>query len=79
MIEASSLKSCLEGWRELVLHSDKVLGWEKDWYPAVTAGLLTFKFIFVWYWDPTLLTLLAMTGLFLTLADYIGPKIMAQV
>ena len=79
MIEVRSVKNCLENWRELVVHADAVLGWEKDFYPAITAGLLTFKFIFIWYWDPTLLTLLAMTGLLFTLADYIGPKIMDKV
>lgn len=79
MIETSTVKSCLESWREVVLHVDSLLGWDKDWYPAVTAGLLTFKFLFVWYWDPTLLTFLAMTGIMLTLVDYLGPKIMNQV
>ena len=78
-MDTSSLKTCLSGWRELVILADSVLGWDKDWYPAIPVGLLTFNFLFVWYWDPTLLTLLAVTGLFLTLADYVGPKIMAQV
>lgn len=79
MLEKARVKSCLEGWREPVLHVASLLFWEKEWYPGVIAGLLTAKFLFVWYWDPTLLSLFAMTGLFITLADFIGPKIIAQV
>ncbi len=79
MLETSRVKGCLEGWREPVLHASSVLFWDKDWYPGVIAGALTAKFLFVWWWDPTLLSLLATTGFFLTLADYLGPKILAQV
>jgi hypothetical protein len=78
MTRAPRIKSCLEAWREVALPVDAVLGWEKDWYPAITAGTLTGLFMFVWYWDPTLISFLAFTGLFLTLADYIVPRIVAQ-
>lgn len=79
MLSTGNVKSCLESWREVVLHVDSVLGWDKDFYPAITAGVLTFKFLFIWYWDPTLLSFIAMSGLMLTLADYIGPKVLGQV
>jgi hypothetical protein len=79
MVQTSTIKSCLEGWRDPVIHLDALLGWEKDFYPAITAGILTFKFLFIWYWDPTLLTLIAVTGLAITFADYIGPKVLGQV
>jgi len=75
----SKVKSGLESWREVVIRADSVLGWECDWYPAVTGGLLTAVFLFVWYWDPTLLTFVAFLGLMATLADYIGPKVINQV
>ena len=79
MVQVSTVKSCLEGWREPVIHLDALLGWEKDFYPAITAGVLTLKFIFYWYWDPTLITFIAFLGLCLTLCDFIGPKILGQV
>jgi len=41
--------------------------------------VVSFFYLFVWYWDPTLITFLAFSGLFLSLADYIGPKIIHQV
>jgi len=75
----SKVKTNLESWREVVIRADSVLGWECDWYPAVTAGLLSASFLFIWYWDPTLLTFIAFLGLMLTLVDYAGPKIINQV
>ena len=74
-----SVKNGLEGWREVVIRADSVLAWEQDWYPAVTGGALTSAFLFVWYWDPTLLTFFAFMGLLVTLADYAGPRIINQV
>jgi len=75
----NKVKNGLETWRELVIRADSFLGWECDWYPAVTGGVLTSIFLFVWYWDPTLLTFLAALGLFTTIADFAGPKIINQV
>merc|ERR1712013_337359 len=39
----------------------------------------TAVFLTVWYTDPSLLTLLATVGLILTLADFIGPKILDKI
>ena len=75
----NDMKSSLEGWREIVVKAGDVLHWEADWYPAVTGGVLTAAFMFIWYWDPTLLTFFAFMGLIVTLADYAGPKIINQV
>jgi hypothetical protein len=74
-----SVKNNLEEWREVVIKADAVLGWEVDWYPAVTGGVLTAAFLFIWYWDPTLLTFFAFMGLVVTLTDYAGPKIVNQI
>jgi len=74
-----TVKSCVEGWREAVLIGDSVMGWEQEWHPAATAGSLTVVFLTVWYMDPSLVTLLAIIGLILTLADYLGPKILNKL
>jgi len=73
------VKSALENWREVVIRADSVLGWEQDWYPAAIGGALTAAFLFIWYWDPTLLTFIAFMGLMATLFDYLGPKILDKV
>lgn len=62
-----------------MLIADSVLGWEQEWHPAATAGTLTVGFLTVWYLDPSLMTLLASLGLLLTLADYLGPKILDKL
>ena len=77
--QVGNIKSNLEEWREVVIKADAVLGWEEDWYPAITGGVLTAAFLFIWYWDPTLLTFFAFMGLIVTLTDYLGPKIISQV
>ena len=76
---ASKVKHALSDWREAVLQVNSLLTWDQDWYPAVTAGIVSTFYLFVWYWDPTLITFLAFTGLFMTVADYLGPKIISQV
>jgi asparagine N-glycosylation enzyme membrane subunit Stt3 len=76
---SSAVRSRLEGWREPALRAASLLAWDKDWYAGAVAGVVTLAFLLVWWWDPTLLTFLAVSGLFLTLTDYLGPKIMAQV
>ena len=71
--------SALSDWREVVLHANSVLTWDQEWYSGVVFGIVTAFYLAVWYWDPTLVTFVAFSGLFLTLADYVGPKIINQV
>jgi len=78
-VEATGLKKDVEKWREVLVITDSVLGWEKEWYPAVTAGLLTTVFLVLWYQDPSFLTLLAVVGLCLTLLDYAVPRIQDRI
>lgn len=73
-VEATGLKKDVEKWREILVITDSVLGWEKEWYPAVTSGLLTSVFLLLWYEDPSILTLLAIIGLLVTVADYAVPR-----
>jgi len=70
-----SLKLRMEGWRELVIVADDVLGWEKDWYPAITAGSLTVLYLGVWWLEPSLLTLVSLVCLLVTLADFLVPRL----
>ena len=77
--KASRLKHALSDWREAVLQVNALLTWGQEWYPLVTVGLVTNVFLSIWYWDPTLVTFLAFSGLVVTMADYLGPKIINQV
>lgn len=78
-VSVRTVRDVVESWREAVLLTDSVLGWDQEWHPAATAGTLTASFLTIWYLDPSLVTLLAFLGLFLTLADYLGPKILDMI
>jgi len=77
--ERVRVKSCLESWREVVIIMDSVLAWEKDWYPAVTAGSLTMFYLILFWLSPSMLTLLSTMGLLITMLDYLGPKLMDKL
>jgi hypothetical protein len=72
-----SVKNRLQDWREVVIKVDSLLGWELNWYPAVTWSVLTTVFVLGWLWDPTLLSFLAFLGLLVSVTDYAGPKIIS--
>jgi len=69
----------VDDWREVVILGDSVLGWDVDWYPAVTSGSVTLIYLLVWYMDLSLLTLISLLGLFITLADYLGPRVLDKI
>lgn len=77
--DQAGVKSCLESWREVVIIMDSVLAWEKDWYPAVTAGSLTMFYLILFWLSPSMLTLLSTMGLLITMVDYLGPKLMDKL
>lgn len=77
--KASRLKHTLSDWREVVLQANSLLTWDQEWYPGVIAALVTAFYTAIWYWDPTLVTFIAFLGLFATMLDYLGPKVINQV
>ncbi|XP_059414091.1 ADP-ribosylation factor-like protein 6-interacting protein 1 [Carassius carassius] len=77
--ETSQLEEQLQGWGEVILAGDKVLRWEKPWYPAVLVGATTMVFMLIYYLDPSVLTGLSCTVMFLCLADYLVPTLAPRV
>lgn len=69
----------LTRWREVVIILDSILSWEKDWYPAVTAGFLTIFYLTLYGVSPSMLTLISTIGFLFTLLDYLGPKLIDQM
>ena len=61
--KASGLKHALSDWREVILQVNSVFNWDLEWYPGVIAGVVTTVFWSIWYWDPTLISLIAFCGL----------------
>ncbi|XP_025082921.1 ADP-ribosylation factor-like protein 6-interacting protein 1 isoform X1 [Pomacea canaliculata] len=71
----SELKKDLEGWREALLPLNGLLTWEKPYHPGILVGVTTFIFALVWYFEPSLLTTLALMGLVITAVDFTVPLI----
>lgn len=74
-----TMKHNLENWRAIIFHSAGILKWEKPFYPAITSGLTTVLFIFLWYLDLSLLTLFALTLLAVCVLDYTSPILLKFV
>lgn len=72
-----SLRESVEGWEELILRIYNILLWEKQWHPLAIIGVTSSIFIFIWLSEMSTLTVLCLTGLILTLCDYMVPAISA--
>ncbi|XP_068605542.1 ADP-ribosylation factor-like protein 6-interacting protein 1 [Brachionichthys hirsutus] len=77
--ETAQLEEQLQGWGEVVLAGDRVLRWEKPWFPGVLVGATTVLFLLVYYLDPSVLTGLSCTVMLLCLADYLVPTLAPRV
>jgi len=74
-----AMKACLEEWRPVSLHVAQFLEWQRPWYPAVLFGLNTVFFLLIWYLDLSVLSTLAVLGIFVTLADGVIPVLSTTV
>jgi len=63
----------LEGWREVLLPLNKLLNWDKPFYPAIIVGMTSFIFLVIWYFEPSVLTTFSLVGLSLSLIDFLVP------
>ncbi|KAG5886310.1 hypothetical protein JTB14_003463 [Gonioctena quinquepunctata] len=73
------LRLSMETYRELMLHGNSLLLWEKQWHPSAIIGGCTVFFMLLWLCEPTILTVLSLTGLLITLADYVLPLITSSI
>ncbi|KAF2352132.1 hypothetical protein FHG87_017112 [Trinorchestia longiramus] len=73
------LRRQLESWREVLVALYSLLVWDKPFYPAITASIVTTIFVLVWYLEPSVLTLLSIVGLIITLADFLVPQVVPLV
>ncbi|XP_054745578.1 ADP-ribosylation factor-like protein 6-interacting protein 1 isoform X1 [Anastrepha obliqua] len=71
----NKLKHDLEPWRNLIVHLDSVLSWEKSFYPAVIAAAITTFYLLLWALDMSTVTTLALAGLFALAIDFVYPSV----
>ncbi|XP_006006998.1 ADP-ribosylation factor-like protein 6-interacting protein 1 [Latimeria chalumnae] len=77
--ETAHLEEQLQGWGEVILAADRVLRWEKSWFPAVLMGMLSLEFLLIYYLDPSVLTGVSCAVLILSLADYLVPTLAPRI
>uniref|UniRef100_A0A8C9S0U4 ADP-ribosylation factor-like 6 interacting protein 1 n=1 Tax=Scleropages formosus TaxID=113540 RepID=A0A8C9S0U4_SCLFO len=77
--ETAQLEEQLQGWGEVILAGDRVLRWEKPWFPGALVGVTTLFFVLIYYLDPSVLTGLSCTVILLCLADYLVPILAPRV
>nr|CAB3222944.1 ADP-ribosylation factor-like protein 6-interacting protein 1 [Phallusia mammillata] len=70
---SKSVKSNFKSWREIIVVASKLLKWEKPFYPGIVIGVITLKFLVIWYLDPSLITGLSMMMMMICILDYVMP------
>ncbi|CAL1587624.1 unnamed protein product [Knipowitschia caucasica] len=77
--ETAQLEEQLQAWGEVILVGDRVLRWEKPWFPGALLGALSLLFLLIYYLDPSVLTGLSCFAMLLCLADYLVPTLAPRV
>ncbi|XP_054614386.1 ADP-ribosylation factor-like protein 6-interacting protein 1 [Dunckerocampus dactyliophorus] len=77
--ETAQLEEQLQAWGEVILVGDRVLRWEKAWFPAALMGATSVLFLLIYYLDPSVLTGLSSTVMLLCLSDYLVPTLAPRV
>ncbi|OXB81813.1 UNVERIFIED_CONTAM: hypothetical protein H355_015010, partial [Colinus virginianus] len=77
--ETASLEEQLQGWGEVILMTDKVLRWERAWFPLALMSVVSFSFLMVYYLDPSVLSGVSCFVMFICLADYLVPALAPRI
>uniref|UniRef100_A0A673VUF7 RETREG1-3/ARL6IP-like N-terminal reticulon-homology domain-containing protein n=2 Tax=Suricata suricatta TaxID=37032 RepID=A0A673VUF7_SURSU len=77
--ETASLEEQLQGWGEVMLMADKVLRWERAWFPPAIVGVVSLVFLTIYYLDPSVLSGVSCFVMFLCLADYLVPILAPRI
>lgn len=77
--ETAHLEEQLQGWGEVILAADRMLRWERHWFPAATIGAVSFIFLMIYYLDPSVLTGLSCFVMIICLADYLIPTLAPRI
>lgn len=73
--EVQVLKRRLEGWKLILLPLNNLLEWEHSRDPLVIIGIDTFIFALLMYYSPSMLTTVAVLGLFVLFFETVVPAL----
>ncbi|GCB81581.1 hypothetical protein scyTo_0022808, partial [Scyliorhinus torazame] len=77
--ETAQLEEHLEGWGEVMLAADRILRWEKPWFPAIMMLVVSVVFLLIYWLDPSVLTGVSCAIMMICLADYLVPTIASKM
>ncbi|KAG8145595.1 putative ADP-ribosylation factor-like protein [Naja naja] len=77
--ETAGLEEQLQGWGEVILVTDKILRWEKTWFPAAMLFVVSVIFLLIYYLDPSVLSGVSCFVMLLCLADYLVPALAPRI
>ncbi|XP_077413612.1 ADP-ribosylation factor-like protein 6-interacting protein 1 [Vanacampus margaritifer] len=77
--ETAQLEEQLQAWGEVILVGDRVLRWEKPWFPGALLAVTTTLFLLIYYLDPSVLTGVSSGVMLLCMADYLVPTLAPRV
>nr|CAI9711115.1 unnamed protein product [Rangifer tarandus platyrhynchus] len=77
--ETASLEEQLQRWGEVMLMADKVLRWERAWFPPAIMGAVSLVFLTIYYLDPSVLSGVSCFVMLLCLADYLVPILAPRI
>ncbi|KAF6125398.1 hypothetical protein HJG60_009868 [Phyllostomus discolor] len=77
--ETASLEEQLQGWGEVMLMADKILRWERPWFPPAIIGVVSLVFLTIYGLDPSVLSGVSCFVMFLCLADYFVPILAPRI
>ncbi|CAH1966474.1 unnamed protein product [Acanthoscelides obtectus] len=73
------LRLSMETYREILVLTNGVLLWEKQWHPTAIIGGVTALFMLIWLSEPNILTIISLIGLIITVTDYILPAVVTAI
>ncbi|XP_061396739.1 ADP-ribosylation factor-like protein 6-interacting protein 1 [Musca vetustissima] len=71
----NKLKHDLEPWRNVIVHIDSLLVWEKNFYPAIIFAAVSIFYLSLWAMDLSIITMVALAGLLGVIFDFLYPTI----
>ncbi|XP_037014774.2 ADP-ribosylation factor-like protein 6-interacting protein 1 [Artibeus jamaicensis] len=77
--ETASLEEQLQGWEEVMLMADKILPWERPWFPPAIIGVFSLVFLTTYGLDPSVLSCVSCFVMFLCLTDYLVPILVPRI
>ena len=78
--DVDAVRRAMHAWKEILVLVKKLLDWDDHfYYPVAIVVIVTFKFLFWWYLDPSLMVAWSVSLLAFILVDQILPSVTPMI